>query len=203
MEKTGEYSDLDGELKAMAQISRSLEPLGQDVQQRVLRWVLERYSISLQAATRMTPTEHYNQDRASSEFLRPTPAWATPSADALDIGSRIAQYRDVGDLFSDCGPPATMMDKALVVAAFVQCKDAPEGFQARVIQAALKDLGHPAANITNSFASLMNRRPQLVTQVKRSGPSTQGHKTYRVTKEGFAAVSRMLGGKVTVTEATN
>ena len=56
----------------------------------------------------------------------------------------------------------------------------------------LKDLGYRVSNITTAFNGLINRRPQLVIQTKKSGTSKQARKLYRLTTEGQRAVERML-----------
>lgn len=60
----------------------------------------------------------------------------------------------------------------------------------------LKHLGHGVGNITQAFAGLIARKPQLVIQTKKEGKTQQARKKYRVTQEGKKAVDAMLQSQV-------
>ncbi len=115
----------------------------------------------------------------------------------------MADFATVSDIFSAAGPPTQGPEKALVVAAYLQASGSPEGFTGRSVNQELKNLGHVVSNVTNTLDSLMRRRPQLVVQVRKSSNAAQAHKLYRVTREGFATVARlvMLGRPGTEGEA--
>jgi DNA-binding PadR family transcriptional regulator len=50
------------------------------------------------------------------------------------------------------------------------------------------------SNITTALSSLIERKPQLVIQTRKSGNSKQARKRYRLTDAGIRAVERMISG---------
>jgi len=58
--------------------------------------------------------------------------------------------------------------------------------------AALKNLGHPIANITSAFNNLKARKPATVMQLKKAGTTKQARKTYKLTLAGKSAVEAMV-----------
>lgn len=58
----------------------------------------------------------------------------------------------------------------------------------------LKDLGHGVGHISEKFDALIKDKPSLVLQLKKSGSSAQGKKTYKLTNEGIKRVEAMIKG---------
>ncbi len=56
----------------------------------------------------------------------------------------------------------------------------------------LRNLGHPVSNITKALSYLINQRPQLVIQVRKSGSTQQARKKYRLTKSGIAEAESLI-----------
>jgi len=165
----------DAELNAMAKIAEVIEPLDQDARGRVIRWVAERFGMAV-LGTRRTPSTSADEDESVT-------------------GAPRADFDSVSDLFDAAGP-STDAEKALVVAYWLQVgNDQPEWTSQRV-NSELKHLGHGVGNITRAFGLLINRKPNLVQQVRKEGKSAQARKKYKVTLEGKRYVQRMIGGAV-------
>lgn len=64
----------------------------------------------------------------------------------------------------------------------------------RLLNGKLKPLGHNIPNITDALTSNINKRPQRVILLGKSGGAQQANKTYKVTTEGMVYVQGMLGG---------
>jgi hypothetical protein len=107
-------------------------------------------------------------------------------------GAVLPSFSSVADAFSAAGPPESPSERALVVAAFLQSTGELEAFTGQWINTMLKDLGHGVSNITAVLESLIQRKPQWVIQLKKSGSSRQARKTYKVTAAGFQRVDELI-----------
>ena len=58
----------------------------------------------------------------------------------------------------------------------------------------LKHLGHNVANVTVALTYLMQQKPALVLQLRKSGSTKQARKTYKVTTAGISAIKDRLNG---------
>lgn len=173
-------SDSDSEIRAMGAIVDALEKLEDDARVRVLRWAVARFQPKAAAAKEAPPGALFPEE----------------SANPSDPKAALARYDSVVEAFSAAGPPAAGPDKALLVAAFLQTKQGASEFTGQQVNTELKHLGHPVTNITSALSILMERRPQLVIQTRKSGTSNQARKQYRVTLEGLKAAALMLSGSV-------
>lgn len=84
--------------------------------------------------------------------------------------------------------------KPLVVGYWFQVLQGEQDLDGFQINKELKHLGHGVSNITTALSSLIDRKPQLVIQTRKSGNSKQARKRYRLTDAGIKAVERMLAG---------
>ena len=158
------------EIKAMETIFGALTPLLPDAQARVLKWVQDYFKI----ASRSSNTQEHQHD-SSEDQSSPTP----PSA------------HDLSELFSITSPK-TDPERALLAAYWLQVSQNNAEWASGQVQSLLKDMGHQAANITNTMTSLKEREPSLVVQTKKSGNSKQSRKLYKLTKAGIAHVKSLL-----------
>src|SRR4029077_16455219 len=154
---------------------KSLEP---DEQERILRWAFARYSLdviplSKQQGTPKAPEQarEDNADRAAQESSHQT----------------LAEFMSAAN-------PRTDVERALVVAHWLQEKDGHAQLSAQAVNKEMKHLGHGVKNITSALTSLMNEKPQRVVQLKKSGTTKQARKLYKVTEAGKSSVRRMLVG---------
>jgi hypothetical protein len=162
----------DAEVTAMSQVLKALAPLEEDAAHRVLRWACERFSLTV---GRKHP-----------------PSLAGAGQDAETSEAR--QFSDLPSLFA-AADPATEADKVLVASYWFQVCQNNESLDGLRINRELKHLGHPVTNVTRAFDSLMSRQPKLAMQIRKSGPSRQARKQYRLTHEGVRRVQEMLANE--------
>ena len=160
------------ELEAMKKIAAALEPLDDAARARALQW-------------------------AGSQFRTATAlvATAVPSSRSAEARGDLpnAGFQSFAELF-DAANPTTERDKALVAAYWLQACQNATTFPSQALNDLLKDLGHRVGNITEALNQLKNERPSLVLQLKKSGPSKQARKTYKLTMEGAKRVLAMSQG---------
>lgn len=178
----------DPEIDAMSSVATALGGLDEDAQGRVLRWAAERYGVTL----------------AKQDGRRGTGGGGGGGDDGEDyedagdvteeeIAEEAPTYEHFAEMFAAASPKSNE-DKALVAAYWVQVHEGHATWASRLLNAELKNLGHAIPNITDALTSNMNKKPQRVIQLKKSGNSRQANKTYKVTHEGLVYVQGMLSG---------
>jgi len=155
------------ELEALKAIDESLSRLDEEARTRVLRWAADKYKMTGASV------------RTDAEVTR-TPAGSTAAASDLPTYFNEAQ-------------PGSGAEKALVVGAWFQEVQGFTDFESSMVNRELKHLGYPSSNITRDFDDLMNRRPKLVVQTRKSGSTKQARKLYRLTHEGLSEVAKLRG----------
>jgi len=167
------------ELEVMADIAGGLKKLTGDVDatRRVLQW----------AASAFLPD---GVPMATGSVSAPTGTAGSPSA--VEPASSPA-FPSLPDLYSAVSP-ASDSSRALVVGYWFQVMQGEQDLDGFQINKELKHLGHGVSNITTALTSLIERKPQLVIQTRKSGNSKQARKRYRLTDAGIKAVERMLTG---------
>jgi len=165
-------SDSDNEIKAIGSIAGIIEGLQEDQRGRVIRYILERFNI---AGTSKGVKMPVGSSQADSQVETP--------ADFEDFASLV-----------DASHPETDTMRALVAGYWLQvCKGSPS-FDAQSANTELKHLGHPSSNITSALGSLINQKPALVLQLRKSGNTKQARKSYKVTESGVRKVREMMSG---------
>ena len=159
----------DPEIAALSQISAALAPLDEDARSRVIRWIASKYN---QMA--VTPVAK--------------PLLASDNAAVASEGRSLAELYAATD-------PRTDAEKVLVVGYFFQHVEGLADLDAQRINTELKHLGHVIGNITRAFSYLIQRRPQLAIQIRKSGSTKQARKRFRITGEGAKAVQQMMTGQ--------
>lgn len=163
----------DQELEAMRTVLSSLEKLEPDEQSRVIDWVTQKLSIARVASK--------PKDRSDAQTFRRD----DPRA-----------FSEFHDLF-DATVPKTESDRALVGGYWLQvCSERPD-FTGQEVNDQLKQLGHPASNITRAFDFLQEQKPVLARQIQKTGKAKQGRKKYKLTREGQTRVEEMYRGGLT------
>lgn len=158
--------DKDAELSAMNSILSALQPLDSPAQVRVLRWAWERFGPEEQPLAEQIQDRHHTQNGPE-------------------------RFDDVADVVHATGA-STGPERAIAVAFWLQELGQRPSFTAQEVNSALKNLGHPLANVTKTLDSLRTQRPSLVMQVSKSGRSQQARKTYRLTTAGINRAKTML-----------
>lgn len=160
----------DPEIKAMSDVSVALSGLDPEAISRVLKWAVDRYQVKGVTAA-VSAAEERRSDPTDNR-----------------------QFEDLPSLY-DAANPQSGPDRALVVAYWLQVIQNQPDFDGFSVNRELKHLGHPSTNITRDLDGLIDRKPRLVMQVRKSGSSKQARKRYKVTVEGARAVERMLAGE--------
>jgi hypothetical protein len=165
----------DPEITAMMKIGAALTELSEpEAVTRVLRWAVEKYK--------------------PKGTVPPSRAQNVPSqdiGDATDVLSTPREFQDFPALFN-AASPATEPERALVAGYWFQVVKAKEELHGQLLNDELKNMGHGIGNVTDALSSLIERRPALVIQTRKSGTSRQARKKYRLTTEGIRAVEQML-----------
>ncbi len=162
------------EIEAMGSIDKALTALEPEEQKRVLRWAVDKFAAGASKVG----------DGASGSV--------TNNATEGNEGS--GEYSRISDLM-DAAVPTTTADHVLVASYWFQIVQGQEDFTSQAVNGELKDLGQESKNITDSFNTLMKRKPPAVRQVQKTGSTRQARKKYRLTETGIRTVQRMLRGE--------
>jgi hypothetical protein len=118
------------------------------------------------------------------------PAGGSQTESQIDTAT---EFEDFASLV-DATHPETDPMRALVAGYWLQvCKGGPS-FDAQSANTELKHLGHPSSNITMALGALINQKPSLVLQLRKSGNTKQARKSYKITESGIRKVRAMLSG---------
>jgi hypothetical protein len=174
----------DPEIEAMSAVTTALADLDEDAQGRVLRWAAERYGVTTPMAVRVS-------DGRDGAGIGDSPRTADVTEE--EIAEESPTFRHFAELFAKAQPKSDA-DKALVAAYWMQVQEGQSQWQSRRLSTELKHLGHSVKNVTTALTSNINKKPQRVIQLKKSGSAKQANKTYKVTNEGIVYVQGMLSG---------
>lgn len=171
------------ELEAMRTVAGALKGLDAETRDRVLRWTLEKYATHVPRPPQGVGTSAFQQERGHAEERAST--------------GRVTGVHDLAEIYARA-LPKTDAEKTLVVSYWLQEVEGASGIDAQSVNSQLKNLGHGVGNITRAFDRLMQNRPQLMIQTKKSGSTKQARKTFRVTLEGKNFVEQMREGGGTI-----
>lgn len=172
----------DPDIEAMTRISQALAELDESGKGRVLRWAVERYGVTLTDGSSRRRSSSGGRDGNGLRGLSDE-----------EIAAEAPEFEHFAELFA-ATQPKTNEDKALVAAYWVQVFGGQDKWQSQALTVELKNLGHAIPNITDALTNNINKRPQRIIQLQKSGNSRQARKTYKVTHEGLVYVQGMLGG---------
>ena len=161
------------ELKAMNDVYDALKDLENDAKKRVIDWIIGKFSLGQQKRKLAGASEETSEESGARRV-------------------EFASFKSVADLFANA-TPKTDADKVLIVATYLQETKNVDELAGREINKELHHLGHGVGNITATITSLMNKKPQLMIQIRKEGKTKQAQKKYKVTNEGFVAAKKMIG----------
>ncbi len=163
-------SDIDKETEAIGKIAGIVEALEDEQRGRVIRYILERFNLIGLS----------NAAKSASKGSEAEPKSETP-----------AEFEDFASLVDACHPETDSL-RALAAGYWLQACQGAQNFDAQSANNELKNLGHPSANITVAFGALINQKPSLVLQLRKSGNTRQARKLYKVTEAGIRAIKTMI-----------
>lgn len=159
------------ELAAMQTIAEALNPLDEGARKRVFHWAQDFFNFEKNGSVSAMPL--------ARSFEKPT-------FDESDNS-----FETFGELYSAIDP-LTQEDKALTAAYWLQVIQGRESWQSADIQKELRELGYALSNVADSVSSAVNKRPQRVIQLKKSGSSRQARKTFKLSDAGKKYVEERL-----------
>jgi hypothetical protein len=160
----------------MQQIATNLSDLEPEAVARVLRWAGDRFKVP---PGMLTPARLPLGDKPSTR---------EPGDD------REVVFEDFAGLYNSA-KPSSDSERALVAGFWFQELQGQKDLDSQRLNTALKELGHGLSNITDSLQKLIEKKPNLVMQTRKSGTTKQARKRYRLTAEGVQTVKRMMSGK--------
>jgi hypothetical protein len=163
----------DKEIEAMGAVNQALAGLDRESAVRILKWAADRYGVDVSA--RFHPGTRDSLD---------APIRAAPNQNQMS-------HSDVAEIYA-AAEPATDAERALVVGYWLQRTGSSENLAAQDINKELKHLGHGVSNVTVALNGLIQQKPQLVIQVRKSGTTKQARKLYRLTAAGIGKVEEMI-----------
>lgn len=180
---------LGTELEVMMGIASELEKLGGDTDgiRRVLQW-----SWAAHLPGEAPPSNTKIITGTGALQLSGVTASVSGSAESSPPAAGTS-FSTLPDLYSKVSP-ASDSNRALVVGYWFQVLQGVPDLDGFSINKELKHLGHAVTNITTALTSLIERKPQLVIQTRKSGNSKQARKLYRLTDAGIKAVERLIAG---------
>lgn len=170
------------EIEAMSAIDKAVGALEPDEQKRVLRWAIDKFGDGEIVLG------------AGKPVAGAGPVISVGGGSVEVNGGSNRSYGRIADLM-DAANPNTVVQYVLVASYWFQVVMGQESFTGQAVNGELKDLGHPASNITDSFNSLIKRKPPAVRQVQKSGNTKQARKLYRLTEVGIRTVESMIRGE--------
>ncbi len=162
-----EGRQIDAEVQALSTISTLLGELPEDSQARIVTWISSRYGA-------------------------PAPIIGPPkNLDGPNVANPMKEFPDVASLFV-AAKPSTGSEKALIIGYWLQEYLHHEEWEGFAVNSELKHLGHGLKNVTDALRALIEQRPQLAVQLRKSGKTKQARKRYKLTGEGVRKVRQIL-----------
>jgi hypothetical protein len=172
------------EIGAMSAIDTAMTELDKDEARRVLIWAVDKFApdgIRINGSQKKLDREETAKSSGSG------------ASNEGQADTSINDYQRISDLM-DAASPSSIVEWVLLGSYWYQVIQGQENFSGQTVNSDLKDLGHGSKNITDSYNSLIRRKPPLVRQVEKTGRSKQARKKYRLTNEGIRNVERMVQG---------
>ncbi len=156
------------EIEVLTQVEHALAALDASGARRVLAWLVDKYGL-------------VEQQPARSRTAAQSPSRDAGHGEDTDFASLFGQAQ-----------PETEKDRALLAGYWFQVMKGTADLDGFALNRELRNLGHPVSNITKALSYLINQRPQLVIQVRKSGSTQQARKKYRLTKSGIAEAESLI-----------
>jgi hypothetical protein len=175
----GGFALPDPEIEAMTGVAESLAALDDEARSRVLRWAAEKFGVGLPRARQNGRPEGTSSVDADNSVRD-----VDEDDVSADDGPGQDAYKHFAELFSAVDPK-NEMEKAMTAAYWIQVVQGKNEWQSQSLNKELKDLGHYISTINKALTAGIEKRPALVLQLKKSGATRQGRKTYKLSGEGI------------------
>jgi hypothetical protein len=180
MSEETEVMDPLKEVEAMKGVAEALKGLKADSIQRVLSWASASFAVKITPTPKIGPSVRATSDSEDGAETR-----------NADTQPSLADF--FASASAETGP-----EKALIVGYWLQVVQGTEDFEGQPLNAELKHLGHGLSNVTSTLTSLMEQKPALIIQTKKTGKANQARKRYKLTSAGIARTKQMLGQEQTL-----
>jgi hypothetical protein len=183
---------MDTEIAAMQNCHEQLNPLDTNTKVRVIQWLVSKYELYSQTTfiNNNATKQSGNEVKVITDDVLEPANGETLVAVPLQT-NKLENYDALADFFSATNPNLEW-EKALVVATYLQVKNGLTEFTGFEINKELKNLGYASSNITTAFNGCMDRKPQLILQLRKDGKARQAKKKYKVSAEGIKYVNALL-----------
>ena len=111
------------------------------------------------------------------------------------------EQRGLPDLI-DAAQPDTRSERILVIAYWLESSTGGGDWTSQSVNDEMKNLGDAVPNITDALSSLMERKPALIRQVRKTGRAQQARKRYALTGPGRRRRNGPAPARTTVIEET-
>ncbi|MFF6985435.1 hypothetical protein [Streptomyces sp. NPDC010273] len=172
----------DPEIEAMSAVSSAFSTLEDDARGRVLRWAADKYGVPHIGATG-------SATQVDQPAVEATGVEAHSVSDYAIQATESTTYEHFADLYA-AAAPTTKQTRVLVAAYWFQKVKGQDTFQAFDLNRELKHLGHYVDHIADALSANVNKKPQLVLQVRKNG--NKGRKTYKLSTEGVRVIESMI-----------
>ncbi|MFC7828233.1 hypothetical protein [Streptomyces sp. NPDC057375] len=172
----------DPEIEAMAAVSSAFSTLEDDARGRVLRWAADKYGVPYVGMVGSATQIERSTVEVNSVEGKSVDETASQTAES-------ATYEHFADLYA-AAAPTTKQTRVLVAAYWFQKVKGQDTFQSFDLNRELKHLGHYVDHIAEALSANVNKKPQLVLQVRKNG--SKGRKTYKLSGEGIKVVESMI-----------
>ncbi|MGW3112730.1 hypothetical protein [Streptomyces sp. NPDC001091] len=176
----------DPEIEAMSSVSSAFSALEDEARARVLRWAADKYGV-LSGLTAKPGNQIDHSTAAANDADQQLPSEVTGVASAPSAKA----YEHFADLYA-AASPTTRQARVLVAAYWFQKVLGQETFQSSELNRELKHLGHYVDHIAEALSANINKKPQLVLQVRKNGAKSQSRKIYKLSGEGVKVVESMI-----------
>jgi hypothetical protein len=186
----------DPEIEAMAKCHEQLNPLDAGTKIRVIQWLISKYELNSQTSVSNGAPKSISQNKNEMRVVDQETSVSENEETLVAVpqpkqNNEIENFETVGDLFAATSPTSDW-EKALVVATYLQLKDGFSDFTGFDVNKELKHLGHGVQNITRPIQVCIDKKPQLIIQLRKEGKTRQAKKKFKVSAEGLKIVKGMI-----------
>lgn len=164
--------DADKELAAIQAMLSALNSLDSEAQNRALEYIISRLKVG-------------------GGLEKQQPDYNNGANDAAPIGNAAPTFHSFAELY-DAANPESHADRALLAGYWLQECLGADNFDSQSANMQLKHLGHGLLNITRELGRLVQQKPALVWQLRKSGNSQQSRKFFKITVAGSNRVKEMM-----------